>query len=156
MNINLIAVGKKMPSWIDSGFKEYAKRMPAELSLNLIEVMAVKNTKNFNLQQILEREGRKILAAIPANNYVVVLDVRGKRFSTEKLAEQLQIWRENARDISLLVGGPEGLSERCLARAELKWSLSSLTFPHSLVRVIVAEQIYRAFSILSYHPYHRC
>jgi 23S rRNA (pseudouridine1915-N3)-methyltransferase len=154
MKINLIAVGKKMPSWVDVGFKEYARRMPSELSLNLIEISAVKRTKNLNAQQILEREGKQILAAIPANDYVIALDVRGKSFSTEQLAKQLQMWRENARDISLLVGGPEGLSNECLNRADFKWSLSKLTFPHPLVRVIIAEQLYRAFTILSHHPYH--
>lgn len=155
MKVNLIAVGKKMPSWVGAGFREYAKRMPAELSLNLIEISAVKHTKNLSAQQILEREGKQILAAIPANNYVVALDVRGKNFSTEHLAEQLQMWRENARDVSLLVGGPEGLSDECLNRADFKWSLSKLIFPHPLVRVIIAEQLYRAFTILSHHPYHR-
>lgn len=155
MRLNLIAVGKRMSSWVDAGFREYAKRMPAELSLNLIEISAVKHAKNLNAQKILEREGKQVLAAIPANNYVVALDVRGKTFSTEQLAEQLQAWRENARDVSLLVGGPEGLSDECLNRADFKWSLSKLTFPHPLVRVIIAEQLYRAFTILSNHPYHR-
>ena len=155
MKFNLIAIGEKMPAWINTGFNEYAKRMPQELSLNLIEVSAVKRTKNINIKQLLEREGQRILKAIPANNYVIALDVGGKSFSTEQLAVQLQKWREDARDISLLVGGPEGLSGECLRRAEFKWSLSPLTFPHTLVRVIIAEQFYRAYSILSRHPYHR-
>lgn len=155
MKINLIAVGKKMPFWVDVGFKEYAKRMPPELSLNLIEVAASKHTKSLNTKQIIEREGKQILAVIPVNNYVVALDVCGESFSTERLAEQLQSWRESARDISLLIGGPEGLSVECLNRADFKWSLSKLTFPHPLVRVIIAEQFYRAFTILSQHPYHR-
>lgn len=155
MKINLIAVGKKMPLWIDKGFQEYAKRMPKELSLNLIEVASVKNTKNLNVQQILAREGQKILAAIPTNNYVVALDVRGKNFSTEELAVQLQKWRENARDISLLIGGPEGLSDVCFTRSDFRWSLSKLTFPHPLVRIMIAEQIYRAWTVLVGHPYHR-
>jgi len=155
MKFNLIAIGEKMPAWINTGFNEYAKRMPQELSLNLIEVSAVKRTKNINIKQLLEREGQRILKAIPANNYVIALDVGGKFFSTEQLAVQLQKWREDARDISLLVGGPEGLSGECLRRAEFKWSLSPLTFPHTLVRVIIAEQFYRAYSILSRHPYHR-
>jgi 23S rRNA (pseudouridine1915-N3)-methyltransferase len=155
MKINLIAVGRKMPSWVDKGFQEYIRRLPKELSLNLIEVAGVKHTKNLKSQQILEREGQQILAAIPANNFVIALDVAGKSFSTEDLAMQLQKWRENARDISLLVGGSEGLSDECLNRADLRWSLSPLTFPHLLVRVIVAEQLYRASCILSGHPYHR-
>jgi len=155
MKINLIAVGKKMPTWVDKGFQEYVKRTPKELSLNLMEVASIKNTKNLNVQQILTREGQKILAAIPANSYVVALDVRGKSFSTQELATQLQKWRENARDISLLIGGPEGLLDECLKRAEFRWSLSPLTFPHPLVRVIIAEQLYRAWTILAGHPYHR-
>jgi 23S rRNA (pseudouridine1915-N3)-methyltransferase len=155
MKINLIAVGEKMPAWINAGFNEYAKRMPQELSLNLIEISAAKRTKNINIKKLLDREWQRILKAISANNYVIALDVGGKFFSTEQLAVQLQKWREDARDISLLVGGPEGLSDECLQRAEFKWSLSPLTFPHTLVRVIIAEQFYRAWSILSRHPYHR-
>lgn len=155
MKLNLIAVGKKMPSWIESGFKEYVKRFPTELSLNLFEVAGIKHTKNLNVQQIIERESQQLLAVIPKNNYVVALDVSGAHFSTEDLAIQLQKWRESARDISLLIGGPQGLSGECLGRADFRWSLSQLTFPHPLVRVIIAEQFYRAWTILTGHPYHR-
>lgn len=155
MKINLIAVGKKMPVWVGKGFQEYVKRMPKELSLNLVEVAGVKNTKNLNVQQIIGCEGKQILQAIPTNNYVVALDIAGKSFSTEQLAMQLQKWRENSRDISILIGGAEGLSDECLNCCEFRWSLSKLTFPHPLVRVIIAEQIYRAWTILAGHPYHR-
>lgn len=155
MKINLIAVGKKTPAWVEGGFKEYRKRLSAELTLNLIEIPGTKNAKNINTQEVVKRESEKILAAIPPNNYIIALDVAGKSFSTEELALQLQRWRENARDISLLIGGACGLSDECLHRADLRWSLSPLTFPHQLVRIIVAEQLYRAWSILTHHPYHK-
>jgi 23S rRNA (pseudouridine1915-N3)-methyltransferase len=155
MQINLIAVGKKMPQWINHGFATYAKRMPPDIRLNLIEIQAVKRTKNSDITHILEREGKQILCMIPKTQRIIVLHVQGKLFSTEQLAMQMQQWREDARNVNLIIGGPEGLSQECLDRAELAWSLSPLTLPHPLVRVIVAEQLYRAWSILSHHPYHR-
>jgi len=155
MNINLIAIGNKMPHWVNEGYQEFSKRLPNEFKLNLVEILALKRTKNTNINQIIEQEGKALLAAVPKNNRIIVLDIEGKSWSTEKLAENLQQWREESRDISLLIGGPEGLSDECLKKAEIKWSLSDLTFPHPLVRVIVAEQLYRAWTILTNHPYHR-
>jgi 23S rRNA (pseudouridine1915-N3)-methyltransferase len=155
MAINLIAIGKKMPPWVNQGFQEYTKRMPTEFNLNLIEISASKRTKNTDIQRAITREGNLMLQAIPTKQNVIALDLSGKSWKTEELAKQMQLWREDGRDVSLLIGGPEGLSQECLARAETKWSLSPLTFPHPLVRVIVAEQLYRAWSILNHHPYHR-
>jgi 23S rRNA (pseudouridine1915-N3)-methyltransferase len=119
------------------------------------EIAAEKRTKNSDLNRIRQSEGEKLLAAIPDGNLVITLDVKGKPWSTEQLSQQLDSWMMSGRDVSLLVGGPEGLSPACLQRAEQSWSLSPLTFPHPLVRIVVAEQLFRAWSILTNHPYHR-
>lgn len=154
MRINLIAVGKKMPKWITDGYNEYAKRMPIDFKLQLTEIMALKRYGS-HLDQLIHQEGEKMLAAIPKDSIIVALDVQGEQWSTPALAQHLLKWHDQGRDLSLLVGGPEGLAPLCLERAHKKWSLSLLTFPHPLVRVIIAEQLYRAWSILSKHPYHR-
>lgn len=155
MKINLIAVGSKMPAWVDQGYQEYARRMPAECQLVLKEISAQQRGKNAPIKKLLLKEGQQILSAIPKGSGVIALEVTGKRWTTEDLAKQLQGWMAAGRDQSLLIGGPEGLHSDCVTAAEQRWSLSSLTFPHPLVRVIVAEQIYRAWSIINNHPYHR-
>ena len=155
MKINLLAVGQKMPAWVELGYKEYAHRMPAEARLELKEIAPGKRGKNADINRIVQDEGQRIKATIPKNNRIVVLDVKGKAWSTEQLADRLGEWMQSGQDISLLVGGPEGLSEECRSMADEKWSLSALTFPHPLVRVILAEQLYRAWSVLRNHPYHR-
>ncbi len=153
MYIKLIAIGNKMPTWVTIGFAEYAKRLPPDYHLDLIEIPAEKRTKNRNVEQILQEEGKKLLAA--AEQPIIVLDRQGKALTTLQLAKHLQNWRDLSQNISLLIGGPEGLSPECLQKANQTWSLSALTFPHPLVRIILAEQIYRAWSIISHHPYHR-
>ncbi len=155
MRIHLLAIGTKMPAWVNTGTEEYTSRMPGQCQLVIREIAAEKRTKNSDLQRIRHIEGEKLLAAIPDGSLVVTLDVRGKPWSTEQLATQLDNWMMSGRDVALLVGGPEGLSPACLQRAEQSWSLSPLTFPHPLVRIIVAEQVFRAWSILTNHPYHR-
>ncbi len=144
-----------MPAWVVTATEEYASRMPAHCQLLVRELPAEKRTRNSDLQRIRDAEGEKLLAAIPVGSLVVVLDVLGKAWSTEQLSGQLSQWLASGQDVALLVGGPEGLSAACQQRADLKWSLSPLTFPHPLVRIIVAEQLFRAWSILSNHPYHR-
>lgn len=143
MKIRLITIGHKAPDWLQEGYQDYAKRLPASCALELIEIPAEK------------RPEEKMLATIKADNYVIALDVKGKCWSTEALSDKLQGWLQSGKNIDLLVGGADGLSPACLAKAQEKWSLSALTFPHMLVRLIVAEQIYRAHSILQNHPYHR-
>lgn len=155
MRIRLLTITHKSPSWIQEGYEEYAKRLPATCALQLIEIPAEKRTANADLKRITEREGEKMLALIKPNHRVIALDVKGQLWSTEELAKTLEDWRQDGRNIDLLIGGPEGLARQCLQKAELKWSLSPLTFPHILVKLIVAEQIYRAFTILQQHPYHR-
>lgn len=155
MQIHLLAVGTKMPGWVNQGYAEYARRLPADCALKLVEIPAGKRGKNADIARITRDEGERTLAAIPKGALVVVLDVKGRPWSTEQLAQQLNGWLHDGRDIALLVGGPEGLAPACLARAEQRWSLSALTLPHPLVRIVVAEQLYRAWSIHNGHPYHR-
>lgn len=155
MKLNLLAVGTKMPAWVTDGYQEYAKRMPRECSLQLHEITPAKRGKSGSPTQWMREEGERILAAIPDSHHVVALDVQGKSWSTEQLAEQLKSWMADGRDVSLIVGGPDGLTNECLQRANQRWSLSPLTLPHPLVRIVMSEQLYRAWTVLQNHPYHR-
>ena len=155
MKIHLIAIGTKMPSWVTQGYQEYANRLPRECQLVLKEIPAEKRTKNSDLAKIKVKEAGKLMDAIPANCSIVALDVKGRSWSTEKLAENLENWMMSGRDIALLVGGPEGLTNEIRQKVDQLWSLSALTYPHPLVRVVLSEQLYRAWSITANHPYHR-
>ena len=155
MRIKLIAVGTRMPGWVTEGYAEYSKRLPAELSLELQELSLGHRGKNADTARAIAREGDDMLAAIGKGDRVVALDVKGRSWSTEQLAEQLQQWQMDGRNVSLLVGGPDGLDSRALQQAEQRWSLSPLTLPHPLVRVLLAEQLYRAWTITKGHPYHK-
>lgn len=154
MKIQLIAVGVKMPSWVNEGFREYQRRFPKEMPLELIEIPAGKRGKNADIKRILDKEGELMLAEC-GKSMIVTLDIPGKPWDTPQLAEQLESWKQDGRDVSLLIGGPEGLSSAVKAAAERSWSLSPLTLPHPLVRVVVAESLYRAWSLSANHPYHR-
>jgi 23S rRNA (pseudouridine1915-N3)-methyltransferase len=155
MKIHLIAVGTKMPAWVTEAYHEYAKRLTDECRLQLIEIPAVKRGKSITAQQAMQSEGKKILEKIPAGARCIVLDERGRTFDTAALAQRLQAWMQGGTDIALLIGGADGLSAECKAAADETWSLSQLTLPHPLVRVIAAEALYRAWSLLRNHPYHR-
>lgn len=155
MIIRILAIGTKMPDWVTDGFHEYAKRFTTRGSLELCEIPAEKRTKSTDIARVIEREGEKLLSAIKPDHYVIALDVKGQSWSTEQLAVHMKKWQSEGKHIDLLIGGPDGLSKACLARAEIKWSLSPLTLPHPLVRILLAEQLYRAMSILQHHPYHR-
>lgn len=155
MNIHLIAIGTRMPAWVVSGYEEYARRMPPECRLRLVEIPPGRRGKSQSIESIKAGEGRRLLAAIPPRAGVIALDVAGQPWSTMALAARLRDWRQEGRDIALLVGGPDGLAAESLERAEQHWSLSALTLPHALVRILVAEQLYRAWTLLSGHPYHR-
>jgi 23S rRNA (pseudouridine1915-N3)-methyltransferase len=144
-----------MPEWINTGFQEYARRLPSDFQLQLIELPLGFRGKGADLQRAIAKEGEQMLAAIGRTEHVIALDVKGQDWSTEAFSEQARQWQMNGCDVSLLVGGPDGLAEACLVRAQQHWSLSSLTLPHSLVRVLLAEQIYRAWSMLAHHPYHK-
>ncbi|NRA61365.1 MAG: 23S rRNA (pseudouridine(1915)-N(3))-methyltransferase RlmH [Psychrobium sp.] len=155
MKIQLVAVGTKMPSWVASGLQEYVRRFPRDCLLEIVEIPAGKRGKNADIKRILEKEGDLTLAAIPKGNRIVTLEVEGKPWTTPTLASNLEKWQLDGRNVSLLVGGPEGLAPSCIAASEQRWSLSALTLPHPMVRVIVAEALYRAWSINTNHPYHR-
>lgn len=155
MHIQLIAVGTRMPAWVEQGFQDYAKRLPRECRLGLAEIPAVKRGKAVAVSQAMEEEGRRLLDAAAKGARVVALDEKGRCHDTQGVARRLERWLLDGRDVALLLGGADGLSQACREAAEETWSLSPLTFPHPLVRVIVAEQLYRAWSLLNNHPYHR-
>lgn len=155
MLIRLLAVGNKMPSWVEQGFEEYAKRFPPSCHIELIEIPPEKRTRQSDIKRLTEREGEKILSQIKPGHRVMTLDVKGQSWSTEELAKQLEKWQHDGRHIDMLIGGPDGLSAACTQKADIRWSLSPLTLPHPLVRIVIAEQLYRAVTILQNHPYHR-
>lgn len=155
LDFTLVAVGEKMPPWLDEGFRGYQKRIRGSASLNLIEVPAVRRGKNPDLARIIRDEEQKISELIPPGNHVIALDRKGKTFSTLELTERCRDWMQDGVRISLIIGGPEGLSENFLSGCDETWSLSTLTFAHPIVRIMVAEQLYRCLSIIDGSPYHR-
>ncbi len=144
-----------MPEWVRHGFDEYAGRLPPECRLQLVEIPAGRRGKGADLSRLVKQEGERICAAIPKGAMVIALELHGQAWDTPQLAKKLKGWLQGGRDVALLVGGPEGLAAECLARADITWSLSPLTLPHPLVRIVLAEQLYRSWSILQRHPYHR-
>jgi 23S rRNA (pseudouridine1915-N3)-methyltransferase len=155
MQIHLISVGNRMPGWVKSGYDEYAKRLPRECELLLKEIPPGQRGKNCDVARIIKDEGERMATSIPAGSHIVALDLSGKSWTTPELAVSLNRWMESGKHVALLIGGPDGLADSVKSRASEFWCLSALTFPHPLVRIIVAEQLYRAWSILHNHPYHR-
>ena len=155
MKLRLLAVGHKMPAWVEQGYAEYAKRLPADCALELVEISPGHRAKNTSKEKAMQQEADALRKAIRPQDHVVALDVKGHSWSTEQLAEQLHGWRMQGGDVALLIGGPDGMTPDILALARQRWSLSALTLPHPLVRVLLAEQLYRAWSILQGHPYHK-
>ncbi len=155
MKLRILAVGTRMPAWVSDGFAEYAKRLPPEIRVELVELPLGPRGKSRPVERAVAREGEAMLRAVGDGDGVVALEVTGKPWSTEKLAEQLRGWQESGHSWNLLIGGPDGLAPDCLARADGQWSLSPLTLPHPLVRLVLIEQLYRAWSINAGHPYHR-
>ncbi len=159
MKLHVVAVGHRMPEWIGAGFEEYARRMPRDARLVLTEIKPeIRGSGAMGTQAVermLQAEHKRILAALPAGCYKVVLDERGKGFSTRQLADNIARWRDAGGDIAFIIGGADGTADALKQEADMLWSLSLLTLPHALVRVVLAEQLYRAVSILSNHPYHR-
>lgn len=155
MRLRVLAVGTKMPDWVYTGCREYLKRLPPELNVEFVELPMGQRGKGADIQRAITREGEAMLKAIGDHDQVIALDVKGKPWGTEDLAERLQQWQLSGDNFSLLIGGPDGLAPECLARANIRWSLSALTLPHPLVRIVLAEQLYRAWSINAGHPYHR-
>ncbi|WP_319380826.1 23S rRNA (pseudouridine(1915)-N(3))-methyltransferase RlmH [Thiomicrorhabdus sp.] len=155
MVIHFITVGQKMPKWVQEGYQEYAKRMPKACGLNLIELPMAPRGKTGSVEQYKADEARRILAAVPKGARMMVLDEHGKQVTTLQLAEQMEGWLGGGQDIALIVGGPDGLDASLLQQAQWKWGLSKLTLPHPMVRILVAEQLYRAWTVIQNHPYHR-
>ena len=155
MKIGVYAVGNKMPSWVQEAWHEYAKRMPKECSLNLHEIKPEARSGGKSTQQVMQAEASRIKHAVPDKNYLIILDEHGKDLSTMSLSKSLKKWLSLGSDIAIVIGGADGLDQELKASANETIRLSSLTLPHPMVRIILAEQIYRAWSILHGHPYHR-
>lgn len=154
MQLRLVAVGTRMPGWVDEGFSDYASRLPRECRLTLRELAPGRRSKGTVPAGAVAAEGRRLLTATEGC-LRVCLDVRGTAVDTLGLSRRLSGWLQDGQDVALLIGGPDGLARECLEAAQWRWSLSPLTLPHGLVRVLVAEQIYRAWTVLAGHPYHR-
>ncbi|QBZ82486.1 Ribosomal RNA large subunit methyltransferase H [Hydrogenovibrio crunogenus] len=144
-----------MPGWVQTGYAEYAKRLPKACTLKLVELPMATRGKSGSVAQYKSEEAKRILAAVPKGAKLVVLDEKGQELTTVQFSQKLDDWLGSGQDVALIVGGPDGLDASLIQQAEWKWGLSKLTLPHPLVRVMVAEQIYRAWSVLQNHPYHR-
>ena len=155
MKLNLIAVGKRMPKWVDLALTEYIKRLPKNINFNLNEIAPEKRSRNRSLQELKKNEDEKINTLISSTNIVIALDEKGEVISRHRRAGELQIWIDQQLDVGILIGGADGLSDSIKNRASKIWSLSKMTLPHALARVIFIEQLYRASTILNKHPYHR-
>ena len=155
MHIRLLAVGDRQPPWVDEAFGLYAGRFPRDWKFRLDVIPTVRRQKNDKSQKAKQAEGELILGKLSAGEQVVLLDERGRQLDSKSLAKKVVDWQSDGRDLCFVIGGPDGVSESCRARADFTWSLSSLTLPHGLARVLLAEQLYRAHSLQTGHPYHR-
>ncbi|AIU26564.1 23S rRNA (pseudouridine(1915)-N(3))-methyltransferase RlmH [Pandoraea pnomenusa] len=155
MRLFILAVGHKMPGWIETAFAEYAKRMPPELRIELKEIKPEQRSNSRTAETVMAAEAQRIDAALPRGCRIVCLDERGQDLTTMRLAQSLTGWQQDGRDVAFVIGGADGLDPALKARADTLIRLSSLTLPHGMVRVLLAEQLYRAWSINANHPYHR-
>ncbi len=155
MRIRLLAVGTRMPAWVETAISDYGRRLGSGVRLVIEELALGKRGSSAGPARAVMDEGRRMMLAIHPDEYVVALEVSGRSFSTEELSKWLGQRLQEGRDVTFLIGGPDGLAADCRKRGNLHWSLSALTLPHALVRVVVVEQLYRALSILKGHPYHR-
>ena len=155
MQLIVAAVGHKMPAWIEAGFQEYAKRMPPECRLVLKEIKPIERSSGKNAETVMAQERTRIEAALPKGGRVIALDEHGAHMTTLQLSQQLSIWQQHGGDVSFVIGGADGLDAEFKKNADMLLRLSNMTLPHGMVRVILAEQLYRAWSILRNHPYHR-
>lgn len=155
MQLLVAAVGQRMPNWVTEAWTEYARRMPPSVELSLREVSLAKRSKNADTKRLTALESRALYEAMPNRARVIALDVRGQAWSTPKLALRLEQWMGDGRDVGFMIGGPDGIDTGIMQKADDRWSLGPLTLPHPLVRVVLAEQLYRAWTITQNHPYHR-
>lgn len=155
MRINLISACNKMPNWVDTVVNDYRQRLGADIQFNIIDIPLNKRTKNSNVEKLIHKEGQQMLKSAKPNDYLIALAVDGKRLRSEQMAAKFEQFMVQGENLSLFIGGPEGLSEQCTQACKEKWSLSDLTLPHPLAKVLIAEQIYRCWSILHKHPYHK-
>jgi 23S rRNA (pseudouridine1915-N3)-methyltransferase len=155
MRIIVVAAGNRQPAWVDGGFNDYARRFRGTCKLDLVEIPLGRRSSTASSDKARKDESGRMLRAIPEAAHAVALAVEGRPLSTEQLAKRMQYWMTLGTSVALLIGGPDGLSAECEARAAETWSLSPLTFPHGLARIIVAESLYRGWSLLEGHPYHR-
>ena len=154
MKLSILSVGHKMPDWVEQACAEYLKRMPRELDTRIIEIKPDKRAAGKNSEVVQEAEAKRILELV-GKDYLIALDERGQEVTTLQLAEKMQTWLGNGRDVALVIGGADGLHPQLKQKADWLWSLSKLTMPHSMVRVMLAEQLYRAHTVITHHPYHR-
>ena len=155
MQLLVAAVGQRMPSWVTEAWTEYTRRMPPGLTISLREISLAKRSKNADTKRLTAVESRSLYAAMPKRARVIAMDVKGQSWSTEKLAVRLEQWMGDGRDVGFMIGGPDGIDAETIKKADDRWSLGPLTLPHPLVRVVLAEQLYRAWTITQNHPYHR-
>jgi 23S rRNA (pseudouridine1915-N3)-methyltransferase len=155
MQLLVAAVGQRMPRWVNEAWTEYARRMPPGLALSLREISLAKRGKNADTKRLTAVESNALYDAMPKRARIIALDVQGQSWSTEKLAANLEEWMGDGRDVGFMIGGPDGIAPDIMQKADNRWSLGPLTLPHPLVRVVLAEQLYRAWTITQNHPYHR-
>jgi 23S rRNA (pseudouridine1915-N3)-methyltransferase len=154
LKIKIISVGHKMPDWVESACAEYLKRMPREATIEIVEIKPDKRAAGKNAEVVQEAEAKRILEVVD-KDYLIALDERGQEVTTRQLAERMTAWLGGGRDVALVVGGADGLHPDLKVRADWLWGLSKLTLPHGMVRVLLAEQLYRAWTVINHHPYHR-
>jgi len=155
VHIRLLAVGDRQPSWVDDAFGKYTERFPREWKFRLDTIATVRRNKNDKSRQAMEAEGTLILGKLAATEQVVLLDERGQQLTSKSLAAKLTDWQTDGRDLCFVIGGPDGVSDAIRQRADMMWSLSKLTLPHGMARALLSEQLYRAWSLQTGHPYHR-
>ena len=155
MHIRLLAVGDRQPAWVDDAFKIYTARFPREWKFRLDSIATARRSKNNRPQNAVETEGEQLLARINSNERVILLDERGTQMTSQALSGRLAEWQAEGRDLCFIIGGPDGVAAACRQRADTSWSLSELTLPHGLARIVFAEQLYRAWTLSTGHPYHR-
>jgi len=155
VHIRLLAVGDRQPSWVDEAFGIYTERFPREWKFRLDTIPTIRRNKNDKSRQAMDAEGDIILAKLAATEQVVLLDERGKQLTSKSLASKLSDWQSDGRDLCFVIGGPDGVTDEVRQRADMMWSLSQLTLPHGMARALVSEQLYRAWSLQTGHPYHR-